>query len=120
MDIFTCDRVGTYSFTGFVKHRVVLTLPALSRLRRHGVVNVAAHSPDGGTINDPALHVALQLRTRSHGHWLTVGTASVADSRAAVRYQIPTHVPRGQVVVRALASVASYFPQSSNARTVRF
>jgi hypothetical protein len=111
MDVESCDSIGTYNFTAYVRHRVVLALPAISSLGRRGSLSVSVHNPAGGAVSDPALMVALQVRTRSG--WTTIGTAAAANSVAKVTYRVPRALKLGRVKLRAVASGTAYLTQTS-------
>jgi hypothetical protein len=115
---FMCDIVpGPYAFTAYVKHTVRLALARRATLPRVGTLPVAVHNPDGGPVNDPGLQVSVQLRSR--GGWVTVGSAPVVNSVAAVPLAVPARFRRQYVSVRAIAQGSAYRVATSAVIRVR-
>jgi hypothetical protein len=118
MDVVTCDSVGSYAFTAYVRHRVRLSVPRIPSLPTSGTVAVDVRTPDGGTVDDAGLFVALQMRRRG-GRWKTVGTSTVGNSTANVSYAAPRKFWGRRPSVRAVSGGANYVTQYSRARKIR-
>lgn len=71
----------------------------------------------GGSIDNPALDVELQINAR--GAWHTIGTAVVGSSAAAVRYTVPGRLRHLRATLRALAHGPGYASASSGHLKVR-
>lgn len=108
---------GPYSFTAYVTHGLSLALPHIAAMHNKGALAVAVHNPSGGPINDSAVQVQLQIKGR--GGWQTIGLASVANSVAAIRFNVPTRQRHRYVTLRALARGAGYAPTSTAHLKVR-
>src|ERR1019366_3599403 len=74
-----CEEVCTtpvaFNFTVSITHALTLSVPRARTLHRSGHLTVGVHDPSGGPITDPAVHVELQLKGRSH--WRKIGLAAV-------------------------------------------
>jgi hypothetical protein len=108
---------GPYSFTAYITHALNLALPNIRALRKTGTLTVAVHNPEGGPINDPAVHVELQITGR--GGWQRIGVATVANSAATIAFKVPARLRRQHVTLRALAHGTGYAPASSRHLKVR-
>ena len=106
-----CGAGAPYDFTVTVKHAVRLSLPAARTLSRQGTINVGVHSPEGGSISDSSLTVALQIS--SGGKWTTIGASAVSNSRASVTYRVAASLRHRTVRLRALATGGSYLTETS-------
>jgi hypothetical protein len=97
---------GPYDFAAYVSHEMILGLPGISQISRHGVVAVGVHDPDGVALSSPTLRVSLQLL--SHGRWQTLGAGDVINGVAKVPIQLSTRLDGEHIRLRALATGASY------------
>ncbi len=97
---------GAFSFTAYVTHALTLAVPHRT-LHGRGTIAVAVHNPEGGAVNDPSVHVEVQIRT-GRGRWRHIGDASVSNSAAVVHYRIPPVLRHQDVVLRAVAFGSDY------------
>jgi hypothetical protein len=107
------SEVGPYNFTATVLHAVVLFMPRRTHLPPSGTVSVTVHNPEGGPINNPAVQVEVQLRI--HGSWHRIGTGSVVNSAASVKYSLPSRYQHQRAAIRAIARGNEYKTASSPA-----
>jgi hypothetical protein len=109
--------LGPFSYTASVAHALNLALPRIAALRSRGVLTVGVHNPEGGTVNDPAVQVVVQIKAR--GSWQMIGTAAVSNSAALVHYTIPARLRHQRVTLRALAHGTGYQSADSAHAKVR-
>lgn len=103
---------GPYDFTASVQHVVRLSVPAVNRLGPSGSVKVGVHNPDGVTITDPALSVALQLHGAGQT-WSPAGSASPSSGTATIPYTVPRSLAGQTLYLRVIASGPSYITEAS-------
>jgi hypothetical protein len=109
---------GPYDFTVHVHHGVVFSVPALTTLPLTGSLSVGVRNPDGVTITDPSLSVALQVQG-GDGNWTTVGSAPAISGVANIKYSIANSLAGQQVSVQSATNGdASYSSQASSPQTV--
>jgi hypothetical protein len=106
-----CGAGAPYDFTVTVKHALRLSLPVGRTLSRRGTINVGVHSPEGGSISDSSLTVAVQIS--SGGKWTTIGASAVSNARASVTYRVAASLRHRTVRLRALATGGSYLTETS-------
>lgn len=114
MDVSTCDSIGSYDFTAYVAHKLVLGLnPAGTKRRQHrSLFGVQLHNPDGVAVSSSGIKAAVQVLT--HGHWTTLGTVG-SPYRFSIKWALKL---RGHFQsVRVVVSGAGY--QTTTSRTLR-
>jgi hypothetical protein len=102
---------GPYNFTAYVTHALNVALPRAGVLHRQGMLTIGVHNPEGGALASGGVRVELQIK--GPGSWQTIGTASVVDGVASVRFTVPGYERHRIVTVRAVASGQGYTPASS-------
>lgn len=109
-----CSRgAGPYDFIANVQHGLSLSIPHKSSRSRSGTLKVGVHTPEGGDVDDTSLSVELQAK-RSGGSWKGYGSATVAESQAAIRYKLPKSFRTRKVSLRAVATGEAYVKSTSS------
>jgi hypothetical protein len=104
---------GPFSFTAFVTHAVVLSMPKRHTIRRAGTLRVAVSNPDGRPIVDQ--HLTITISFGSH----KLGTAHPVKGAARVKYKVPKALTYGRTLpLTVRATGASYRTKSLGAGRV--
>lgn len=110
---------GPFHFAALVVHQAVVSLPALSSLRRAGTVTAHVGSPDRRPITDPRLVLTLRASYRAAGatRRVVLGRAAATGGAAAFQYRLPASAG-GRVTLTLTAHGAAYRPVRPATRTV--
>jgi hypothetical protein len=108
---------GPYSFTAYVRHALLLSIPARHTLKPTGTIVLRVLNTDGVAINDPQLSVVLRIRGR--GRTRVIGRAHALDGTARVTYRVPKALRGLKVTLSAQAVGTSYLTKTSSSLRVR-
>jgi hypothetical protein len=108
---------GSYAFTVYITHELVVSVPRVVTLHTHGSIKVSAHDPEGGVVSSPSLKIALEVR--DGGGWATIGAGSVVNSVATIPFKVPRDLRHKRVTLRAVARGSGYRTASSTDIRVR-
>jgi hypothetical protein len=112
------DPVGTpYDFTVYVRHAVVLVMPAPTSVSATGSkIAVRAHLPDGQAISDTGLTLTL------YGYWLkqwhVLSSASPLNGSATLPVRLSTRMRGISIQIKITASGSNYLAAHTSTRTV--
>jgi hypothetical protein len=107
---------ASYNFIADVKHALTLALPRSGRIGHRPTIKVGVHNPEGGVIDNPALHVVLQARV--DGRARAIGSSPVRHSVAKIHARLPRLFWGKTAALRAVASGPDYATTRSIVRRV--
>ena len=113
---------GPFYFTTYVKHRVLLSVPRVSVLPRHGSLSVGVRNGDGAPITDSGVFVRLEYRYdgKTGVRYGIIGRAVGANNGTAqVAYVVPRSLRGKRVYLRASATGPNYSERPSTSRLTR-
>lgn len=116
MDVSTCDDIGTYAFTAYVQHRLVLSLSAgATNHRSHRTkLIVGAHNPDGVVVNSAVLRC--RFERLGHRKWIMIATRA---QPFALSYKWPRSERGTWQWLRVQVSGSGYLTAASQSVRVR-